>query len=58
MFTSERKEFSNRVIPTLGVTYGYESFPAWSTGFQQWFLCGFGCHRKLESGLQPVPAQY
>jgi hypothetical protein len=27
MFTPELKEFSNKVIPTLGVPYDYQDFP-------------------------------
>jgi hypothetical protein len=28
MFTPELKEFSNKVIPTLGVPYDYQYFPS------------------------------
>lgn len=32
-FTEELKEFSNRVIPTLGVAYDYQYFPGLEHGF-------------------------
>ncbi len=33
LFTEELKEFSNRVIPTLGVPYDYQFFPGLTHGF-------------------------
>ncbi|KAH8586906.1 Alpha/Beta hydrolase protein [Bisporella sp. PMI_857] len=33
VFTSELKEFANRVIPTLGVPYDYQHFPGVTHGF-------------------------
>ena len=33
MFTAELKEFSNRIVPTLGVPYDYQFFPGLEHAF-------------------------